>query len=246
MDIFNSTLDLLSRLPIIQSWDEMQSLIEHAASAKPRDWLLPIVVCESVGGRLEQAIPAVAAMACLQISVVLVDDLLDADPRGLYHQLGAPAVANMALAFQSAAQYVMSQDHWSSKANKQIAFQSLVWAGLSTAWGQYLDAKVLEDEVDYWRVVRAKSSPFFAASFHLGALYGEAEPKSANSIKQLGALYGEMIQIHDDLNDCLATPAAPDWQQGRCSLPILFAEKVIHPEQERFLSLQTILLIQSR
>ena len=49
------------------------------------------------------ALPAVAAIACLQISIILVDDILDDDPRGAYHRLGAGRAANLGLAFQAAA-----------------------------------------------------------------------------------------------------------------------------------------------
>jgi hypothetical protein len=47
-----------------------------------------------------------------------------------------------------------------------------------------------------------------------------------------------MIQINDDLTDVLATPANPDWLQGRYPLPILYATLVPHPERERFIALR--------
>jgi geranylgeranyl pyrophosphate synthase len=51
-------------------------------------------------------------------------------------------------------------------------------------------------------------------------------------------IFGEIMQIHDDLNDCLASPANVDWLQGRAPLPILFAELAPHPQRERFLELR--------
>ncbi|MEW5940816.1 MAG: hypothetical protein AB1750_14195, partial [Chloroflexota bacterium] len=59
----------------------------------------------------------------------------------------------------------------------------------------------------------------------------------ADRLKRLGETYGEMIQIHDDLNDCLAVPANPDWLEGRSPLPILYAKVVDHPDRARFLAL---------
>lgn len=47
-----------------------------------------------------------------------------------------------------------------------------------------------------------------------------------------------MIQIHDDMNDCMAAPAGPDWIQGRSPLPILFAQTVAHTDRGRFLELR--------
>jgi len=58
-------------------------------------------------------------------------------------------------------------------------------------------------------------------------------------LRGLGMLFGEMIQIHDDILDTLETPATPDWTQGRLSLPILYARTADHPDRERFLSLQS-------
>jgi geranylgeranyl pyrophosphate synthase len=47
-----------------------------------------------------------------------------------------------------------------------------------------------------------------------------------------------MMQIHDDLNDVLASPANVDWTSGRYPLPILFAETVDHPDRDRLIALR--------
>jgi geranylgeranyl pyrophosphate synthase len=106
-----------------------------------------------------------------------------------------------------------------------------------TAYGQELDIRNPADETSYWQVVENKSAPFYGCAFHLGALFGDAPNNVSNEIKRLGELYGEMIQIHDDLNDTMAVPANPDWTQGRKPLPILFAQTVNHPDRERFIEL---------
>jgi geranylgeranyl pyrophosphate synthase len=67
---------------------------------------------------------------------------------------------------------------------------------------------------------------------------GGAAHDIAVQVEKFGHLYGEMIQIHDDLNDTMETPANPDWTQGRAPLPILFAQVVGHPDRERFLKLK--------
>jgi geranylgeranyl pyrophosphate synthase len=66
---------------------------------------------------------------------------------------------------------------------------------------------------------------------------GGASVETAERLKELGNLYSEMIQIHDDLNDTLAVPANPNWIQGRSLLPILFAQSVDHHERSRFVEL---------
>jgi geranylgeranyl pyrophosphate synthase len=107
----------------------------------------------------------------------------------------------------------------------------------TTALGQDLDIQNPVDEKSYWQVVKNKSAPFYGCAFHLGALLGEATQAAASGLKRLGELYGEMIQIHDDLNDTMAVPANPDWLQGRKPLPILFAQSVERPQRARFMEL---------
>ena len=233
MDLYQSTVDYLLTFPIFATWQEMRGILQRIASAHPRDWKLPIMACQAVGAPVEKAIPACAALACVQISIILVDDMLDNDPRGEYHRIGPGRAANFSLAFQAAGVEALIR----SKANSSVkleALNSLNHMMLTTSHGQELDIQNPSDETSYWRVVENKSGPFFGCAIHLGALLGEANSNTAYQLEQLGRLYGEMIQIYDDLNDTMAIPANPDWLQGRKPLPILFALSVNHPERARF------------
>lgn len=244
MDAYALALEVLSssRLTVAQAWPEIQGSFKRYASNKPREWNLPILACEAVGGRLEQAAPAVAAIACAQISIILIDDLLDDDPRGLHQTLGVGAAANLAAAFQAMALEVIgAEDGLSDPVARLAAYRSLNQMLLTTAFGQHLDIQNPADEAAYWRVAETKSSPLFGAALHLGALAGGASIEIAEKLKQLGGLYGEVIQIHDDLNDVMAVPASPDWVLGRTPLPILFAQTVDHPKRERFRELRRVL-----
>jgi geranylgeranyl diphosphate synthase type I len=237
MDTFALTLDYLLNLSLVQTWPEMQALVKRAVAKQDRNWGLPVVTCEAVGGRTEQAVPAVAAIGCLQISIILIDDLLDSDPRGEYNRIGAPAAANLAAAFQALSLEAIAQSK-TEPAARLAALESLNRAALQTALGQQLDAQNPSDEATYWKVAQMKSSPFCIAAFHLGALVGGASLELAEKLKGLGDLYGEMIQIQDDLHDVMAVPANPDWTLGRSPLPILFAQTVDHPDKARFLELR--------
>jgi geranylgeranyl pyrophosphate synthase len=233
MDLYQSTVDYLLSFPIFDAWHEMRTILQRVAAGRPRDWQLPIMACQAVGASAEQAFPASAALACAQIGIILVDDMLDDDPRGEYHRVGSGRAANFALAFQAAGFDALM----GSKANSSVkweALNSLRHMMLTTAYGQELDVQNPGDEISYWRVVENKSGPFFGSAIHLGALLGEATIKTADKLKKLGNLYGEMIQIYDDLNDTMAVPANPDWLQKRKPLPILFALSVNHPERTRF------------
>lgn len=237
MDTYELMLDYVLNLPLVQAWPEMQKLLKRAATRRDPTWELPLPACEGVGGKTEQAIAAMAAIGCLQISIILIDDLLDSDPRGEYHHIGAPATANLAAAFQAISLEAIAQSQANAEV-KLMALQSLNRAALLTALGQQLDAQNPADEMAYWRVVQTKSSPFYGMAFQVGALLGGASLELAEKLKCLGDLYGEIVQIYDDLHDTMAVPASPDWILGRSSLPILFAQVVEHPDRARFLELR--------
>lgn len=236
MDVYQSVLNYLQMFSTFDLWPEMNMMLQRAASRRPRDWQLPIIICQAVGESPANAVPASGAVACAQISIILVDDMLDDDPRGEYHRTGDGRAANLALAFQAASMDALIQSQASSSIRLE-ALRSLNKMMLTTAHGQALDIQNPVDEASYWRVVETKSAPFYGCAFHLGALLAEASNDIAGSIEQLGRLYGEMIQIHDDLNDTMAVPANPDWLQKRNPLPILFARIVEHPDRVRFMEL---------
>lgn len=212
-------------------------MFQAAASRKPDHWLVPVSACQAVGGSAEQAVPAVLAVGCAHLGILLVDDMLDEDPRGDYHHLGMPAAANLACFFQAAALQAANQCT-SDPVSQSAAMTGFNRMFLSTPFGQYLDVQAPGTESGYWEVARAKSSPFFGAALQLGALAGGASAELVEGFKELGCLYGEMIQVHDDMHDSMETPANPDWLQGRSPLPVLFASVVQHPEQKRFLDLK--------
>lgn len=236
MDTYQQITDLLSSIPTLQKWEEIRHLFGQVASGKPFHWSLPILSCEAVGGTADQAIPTALAIACSHISIILVDDMLDADPRGEYRRIGMPAAANVACSFQSAAlgAIFLSEVQDGTKISILNSVNEMI---LTTTLGQYLDTQSPADEEMYWTVVKTKSSPFFATALEIGALIGGGSGETADKLKGLGSLYGEMVQIHDDLNDVMASPANPDWDERRSSLPILFARLVDHPGRPRFLKL---------
>lgn len=236
MDIFSQVAEDFLTFPCMRSWEEAQVLFQQAVSRRPDHWLMPVRACEAVGGLLEQATPAILAVGCAHIGILLVDDMLDNDPRGDYHRIGMPASSNMACAFQAAALHAISQcaQDQTIKLTTMNSFNEMF---LSTAFGQSLDVQAHADESAYWMVAQTKSSPFFGAALQVGAFAGGGTLETTEQLKKLGFLYGEMIQIQDDMHDSMETPANPDWIEGRSPLPILFASLVQHPDQERFLKL---------
>lgn len=238
LDIYTPTSEKLLGHFACQQWPELARQLEQAVRRQPGDWRLPILACQAVGGEPNQALPAVMAIACLQVSIILVDDMLDDDPRGEYRFVGTGPAANQGLALQALALDVMAATGLPDSIRVQV-IESLNRMALLTACGQYRDAlAVIKDEEDYWTLIRAKSSPFFGTAMVVGALLGGASPAVVEGMQQIGCLHGEMVQIYDDLKDVLAVPASPDWFHGCKSLPVLYAQTVPHPDRATFLELR--------
>lgn len=234
--MYQAISSYLLTTPIFQTWGEPRRVLGRFVSIRPRDWNLPLAACKSVCGSEEPGIAAAAALACTQISIILVDDILDNDPRGEFQMIGAGQAANLASTFLSAGQLAILH----SRASQEIKFNTLQVLNEMVqvvSYGQYLDMLTLQDEGTYWQIVESKSGVFFGSAIYMGALFGGASVRTAKALEGVGRLYGEMIQIHDDLHDTMERPANPDWIERRSPLPILFARLVDHPDRIRFMEL---------
>ena len=220
-------------LPELAAWPEVASIFGRTSGKLSTEWELPYLACQAVGGPPEAALPGAAALACIQLSIVLVDDMLDDDPRGDYHQLGYGPTANLALAYQAAAFALVKSAPIDAERRASLCAW-LAHIGLGTSLGQYCDSHNAGDEAAYWQVARGKSAPFYGGALALGAVLGGASAEVVEGLNQLGLLIGETAQIYDDLGDALRSPARPDWQHGRNNLPILYALTAQYPLRARF------------
>jgi geranylgeranyl diphosphate synthase type I len=199
-------------------------------------WDYPIASCVAVGGEAGTALPGAAAVFCSLISIHLVDDVLDEDPKGDYRLLGAGRAANLGLAFQAAG-HLLLDDPETEPAVRSALHASFARMSIGTAFGQDMDSRELRSEEEYWRTVGAKTPPLFGAAFRMGALLGGATEETAGRLEAFGNVLGRFVQVSDDLSDALETPARADWSRRSNSLPILYAMTADHPERERFLEL---------
>jgi heptaprenyl diphosphate synthase len=195
-----------------------------------------VVACQAVGVPSGAAAPAVSAFTAVHISILLIDDLLDEDPRGEHMQIGSGRAANLAVALSALASAFLLDAGDAATAAK--AARALSQMQFTLSRGQDLDAQNPGSEEAYWAITHGKSGVYFATALYLGALFGGASDAIGGQMQAFGELYGDIMQIHDDLNDCMEEQPGPDWKLGRYSLPILFASLVDHPDRARFLELR--------
>ncbi len=237
LEDFETMKQQIRTLPDISRWPlalEMIDRPEHRESSSV--WEYPVAACQAVGGKESDALPAATAVFASVVSIHLVDDMLDEDPRGDYRRLGAGPVANVALAFQAAGHLLLEQAAVQPevRAALQASFASM---SLATCFGQALDAKELAGEEDYWRVVTNKTPPLFGEALRMGALLGGATPGTAERLARVGRALGLFVQVNDDMGDAMAVPAGADWRRRRNNLPILYALTADHAEREQFAEL---------
>ena len=236
MNLYQKALLPLLNHPASQDWPELKGLFQRAAAREPIAWKLPVVAAEAIGSSAEKVLPAVSAFTCVHISILLIDDILDEDPRGEHHKLGVGRAANLAVALDAMTHSLLLAE--GSDARRVEASHALADMQIALSRGQDMDVQNQANEEIYWQITHGKSAVYFGTAFFLGALFGGAGSRLANKLRHFGERYGEIMQIHDDLNDCLSSPANPDWLQGRYPLPILFAEIVDHPDRQRFIELR--------
>ncbi|HWM89872.1 MAG TPA: polyprenyl synthetase family protein [Thermoanaerobaculia bacterium] len=234
---FEAIKQRVRAIPELAAWPQMLQLTEKVVHRESLSvWDYPGAACLAVGGEAASALPGAAAVFCSLISIHLVDDMLDHDPKGDYHRIGAGPAANLGLAFQAAGHLLLDDPgiHPRVRAELHAAFARM---SIGTAFGQDMDSKELRSEEEYWLTVETKTPPLFGAAFRMGALLGGAPEETASQLEAFGETLGRFVQVSDDLSDALETPARADWGRRSNNLPILYAMTAEHPERERFLEL---------
>src|SRR4051794_6865976 len=236
---FDDLKSCIRNLEIVSSWPQMLALVERIGHRDTLSvWEHPAAACRAVGGAEPAALPAAAAVLCSVISIRLVDDMLDEDPRGEHLHIGIGPAANLALAFQAAGHLLLERA--TVPAGVRAALQeSFARMSLATCYGQDLDARDLANEAEYWRTVEAKTPPLFAEALRMGALLGGAPVETAARLARLGHVLGLFIQVNDDLTDVLETPARVDWRRPSNNLALLYAMTAAHADREEILRLSS-------
>ncbi len=221
----------------ISNWREFKGLIDTIIYDKPKHIRIPGLIGESYGCDERGLVSTNACLTLAFASIIVMDDLLDGDNRFVEKNLTASQLANISVAMAAAAHQTLLSIPIPVH-RKSLASSILARMLMRVAHGQHLDTSDINEESAYWEIARLKSGAFFAGAFGLGGVVCDVEEIELEVLMKLGEEYGVMIQIHDDLRDSLEVPANSDWGNGRHPLPLLFAEIVDHPWQERFIHIR--------
>jgi len=203
------------------------SLLDGGKRLRP---LIVLSVCDALGGRTTEAMPAACAVEMIHTYSLIHDDLpaMDDDDfrRGKRsnHRAFDEATAILAGdALQAAAFELIAKRTRDAAVAARLTFELASAAGAAgMCGGQQLD---LAPKADVEEIHRRKTGALLTASARMGAIAAGAAPRTLTRITRYGRSLGLAFQIVDDILDVLGsardlgkTPGK-DARQGKRTYP---------------------------
>ena len=199
-----------------------------AATIDVRQWaLLPVMVCESIGGHYKQAIPVAAAIQLFMAAGEVFDDIEDADSsESLLTRHGSAVATNVATTLLILAERVITRLKGRGVADCNIvrvmdavnSFYTIACAG------QHLDLtltpEIAVSEDTYLRVAGMKSASTTECACHIGALLATGNQELIDKFTLFGRNLGMASQI---ANDIQGITLGSDIVKRKITLPVIYA-----------------------
>jgi geranylgeranyl pyrophosphate synthase len=193
-----------------------------------RPWpLLPLLVCESICGNYEHAVPAAAALHLMKTAAEVFDDIEDADSTTSLSTRYGPAVAlNAATTLLILAEKTVLRLQSRGVDGSTIiqvlnAINSFYTAACT---GQHLDLsstsqKKLSEE-QYFEIMHMKSASTIECACRVGAILASADQQTVDKYTKFGYYLGMASQI---ANDIQGVTSGSDIIRRKMTLPSIFA-----------------------
>ncbi len=193
-----------------------------------RPWaLLPLIVCQSICGQYEQALPAAAALQLLMAAGDVFDDIEDADSsESLVAKYGLAVATNVATTLLILAEKEVTRLKGRRVENHIITrVMDTVNSYYTTACaGQHLDlsltSKIPVSEDMYLRIIGMKSASQVECACYVGALLANANQKLVDMFAKFGHNLGMAAQITNDIQGIIH---GSDILKRKMTLPVIYA-----------------------
>jgi len=189
--------------------------------------LLPLMVCETVSGRFEPALPAAASIQLLKTAAEVFDDVEDADsPESLSSRYGPALAVNAATTLLILSEKVLAGLKARGVEDSIIVriMESISSYYTTACAGQHLDISHTGDlavtEELYMKIISLKSATTAECACYTGALLGQAGPDSLDKFARFGHNLGMMSQI---VNDIQGVTGGKDIIRRKITLPVIYA-----------------------
>jgi geranylgeranyl diphosphate synthase type I len=221
-------------------WEDREGAAVDARRGKLLRPVAVLLASELVGGDIEQAVPAAAAVELVHNFSLLHDDIEDQSESRhgrstVWTFAGEAQAINTGDGMFTLARLAMHRllDRRVEERRVIEAMRELDEACLRLVEGQYLDIRfesldaVTRDE--YLTMASGKTAAMFAAPFAIGALLGGADGQTVSAFREFGRRTGLAFQAVDDVlgiwGDPVVTgkPASDDLRSRKMTLPVIAA-----------------------
>ncbi len=192
-----------------------------------RPWLLlPLIVCESVSGEYEPAVPVAAALHFSKAAAELFDDIEDQDTaRALYLEWGLPIATNIATTM-----LILSEKAITDLQARGIPDHKIVHIidkinsfHCHTCTGQHRDLRIspgtVITEEDYLSIAGMKSASQIECACYAGAYLAIDDEMKIKAFARFGYNLGMAIQI---ANDIKGIAEGIDIVKRKITLPVIY------------------------
>ncbi len=201
---------------------------------------LCLLMCESLGGDVEAAVPAAAGLELLHNFSLIHDDVMDRDETRRHRPTvwaiwGEPQAINAGdlMNVLATLSVLRAGDARGDPARMRDAVEVLARGCGRMTEGQHLDIGFeSRDDVTvdkYLEMVAGKTAALIGASSEIGAIFADNDPEIRARCRNYGRTLGTAFQIRDDLlgiwGDPAVTgkPADSDIRKRKKTLPIVHA-----------------------
>jgi geranylgeranyl diphosphate synthase type I len=208
---------------------------------------LAALSAEAVGGQVQHALKAAAAVELIHTFSLIHDDIMDQDEK----RRGQPSVHMM----WGEAMAILAGDTLFSKAFETVlwteadgvdshlvveALQTVVDSCVKICEGQALDMgfadRLAVSEEEYLYMIYKKTAALIAAATRSGAILGGGTREQVEALTEYGKLIGLAFQIQDDYLDVvsdeenLGKPVGSDIAEGKRTLLVVHTLEAASPE----------------
>lgn len=207
---------------------------------------LCLAVCDALGGRREECVPAALAIELLHRTSLVFDDIQDHSPERnhrptLWRVWGTDQALNGGLALSCFARLAL---HVNGDGSPPEVHRVLEWAVIDLCRGQYMDLhfQTLTPSLEeYLEMVRLKTGVLLGTACEVGALVAGADGKRAEA-RRFGESLGVAFQMWDDYLGVWGSTESlgkvpSDLVERKRSLPVVLAIRANPDEVGRLLGI---------
>ena len=220
-------------------WVDAQGQALSGGGGKGLRSTLLLLVVEALGGKIQQAMPAAAALELAHNFSLVHDDIEDHSPQRRHRDTvwrlwGEPQAINTGDTLFILARLALLRlsDRGVPPEGVVELAQRMEESCLSLCEGQFLDldfqSRTDVTEADYHAMIEGKTAALMAASCGMGALLGGASPQQLACFGEVGRRLGLAFQIRDDVLGLWGEPetlgklVGEDLRERKRSLPIIY------------------------